>query len=181
MYKKIFLFVVPVTMTILTMVIATSCYDPHKGCDNMPEQTVGTGLIIQNVKYRHTIFDTIYTPTQTVLFSVKDPDYRGDKIITSESQNIHGLELSFDDGATYQPIDFTKYTILGKYADKGACMAVFNRNVTKNAEQQKYVYKITVIHCGGCEKPNSSTNWVVIPKLEDDFLVEFIVEYKRRK
>ena len=149
---------------LIHFLIATSCkLDMYKGCKNMPEQTSGTGLIIQNA----VIVD---------FSSITNEEL----IITSESQNNLNLEVSFDNGKTYNPIDFSKYTLLGKYAEAD-CSAEFNRDVAKYIEQQKYVYKIKVVHCGLCKKLKISMNWVLIPKIEDDFSVEFVVEYEHLK
>jgi hypothetical protein len=104
------------------------------------------------------------------------PDER--LIINSDSTNVYHLKVSFDSGTTFNPIDFSKYTVLGNYAT-GECWAVFDRHVTKNIKQQKYIYKINVIYCGMCEALVEDMNFVLISKIEDGFLVEFIVESER--
>ena len=131
-----------------------------KAVKKMPEQIIGTGEIINNACVKHVTVDS-----------------KTDYIITSDSENIFDLTVSFDNRATYQTIDFSQYSVLGKYADEG-CKVVFDRNVTKNVIQQKYIYKITVINCGTCKELATSMNWVLIPKIEDDFSVEFVVEHK---
>ena len=144
-----------------------SCrYDMYKGCDSMPQQTIGTGEIIQNALFRRSKAHSSLP--------------QEGQVITSDSLNIFNLEVSFDNGETYQPIDFSEYTLLGQYAS-GGCWVVFDRNVTKNKERQTYIYTITVIECGDCYSMDSSMNWVLIPKIEDDFSVEFIVNHRRWK
>ena len=51
------------------------------------------------------------------------------------------------------------------------------KDILINAEK-KYIYKINVISCGTCEKYSETMNWVLIPKIEDDFTVEFVVTKK---
>ena len=152
--------------------IATSCSDMYKGCEDMPDQTVGTGEIINDALILYTNLDPA---TSHLILNSKEG-----QIITSDTENIFGLEVSFDNKETCQPIDFSKYTVLGKNAN-GDCKVVFDRNVTKHEEQQKYIYKIKLIHCGSCEKLVVDMNWVLVPKIEDDYSVEFIVDYKRWK
>jgi len=155
----------PIVVTLLF--IATSCLD--KKCKNMPEQIIGTGEII-NALIWYKILDTT---TINLINSNSNKDF----IITSDSLNIFDLRVSFDNGENFQSIDFSQYSVLGKYAI-GKCNVVFNRNVSKNIEKQKYIYKITVNQCGLCGVGNVSMNWVLIPKIEDDFTVEFEVAYK---
>ena len=155
--------------TIVILLFVISCTDMYKGCNNMPEQTVGTGEIVN---------DALIWFNLTTNLDIFDSE-KG-QVITSDSENIFDLVVSFDNGETYQPIDFSKYSVLGKNAVE-SCRVVFDRNVTKHAAQQKYIYKITVIHCGDCQKLATNMNWVLIPKIEDDFSVEFVMEFKRWK
>jgi len=164
------------TIAITLFFVVMSCYDMYKGCKNMPEQNIGTGEIINNaiVSDLNVIpkIDYIITSDSQNVFYISS--------LFSDSVKVFNLTVSFDNGSTYQPIDFSRYSVLGKYTD-GDCRVVFDRNVTKNVESKKYIYKIIVISCGSCEKLGISMNWVLIPKIEDDFFVEFIVEDKRWK
>jgi len=162
--KNIIQSTVFITMIILSFG-TTSCNDMYKGCKNMPDQIIGTGEIIHNAIVWYSTFDNYNEPKEG-------------QIITSDSLNIFNLVVSFDNRATFIPIDFSKYTVLGKYAD-GGCRVVFDRNVTKNIEKKKYTYTITVIECGTCKELELSMNWVLIPKIEDDFSVDFLVNYKK--
>jgi len=151
------------TLLIILTFGTSSCIDMYKSCKNMPEQIVGTGEIIDNTLFKMPL-DISSSPQEG-------------QVITSDSLNIFNLEVSFDNGGTYMAIDFSEYTVLGKYAS-GGCHVVFDRNVTKNIEKKQYIYTITVIECGDCYSMWSSMNWVLIPKIEDNFSVEFLVKYK---
>ena len=155
------------SLATILLFVATSCNDMYKGCKNMPEQTDGSGLILKNVRIWYSSYD------YTTINNTKEG-----QIITSDSENIFDLVVSFDNGLTYHPIDFSQYTVLGIYTD-GSCRIVYDRNVIKNIEMHKYIYKITVIHCGLCEELATSMNWVLIPKIENDFTIEFVVEHKQ--
>ena len=127
-------------------------------CKKMPEQIIGTGEIINNAIVRDIsrIPKTDYIITSDSLNVFNIPALSSDSII------VINLTVSFNNGTTYQPIDFSQYTILGKYAEAGGCKVVFDRNVTKNIENKKYIYKITIIHCGYCEDGFSDMNWVLV-------------------
>ena len=146
----------------------TSCHllsDKH--CINMPQQIPGgTGEIISNtiVKIQRDTIDLSSSPKE-------------DMVITSDSLN---LVVSFDGGA-FNPVDFSQYSVLGKYADGDGCSVFYDRNVTKDTKKKKYIYTIRVISCGDCALGDYSTNWVLIPKIEEGFSVEFVVEHERWK
>jgi len=148
---------------LLILLFSVSCNsDYSKKCKKMPKQTIGTGEIIPNAYIGNTTLDLSSKPKEG-------------QIINSDSLNFFNLVVSFDNGATFNPIDFSRYTLLGKYAAAG-CIVVFDRNVTKHTEISKYVYRIKVIHCGDCKNQHADMNWVLIPKIEDNYSVEFIVE-----
>jgi len=79
-------------------------------------------------------------------------------------------------GTTTLPeIDFNIHTLLGLYAD-GTCKASFDRHVIRDDAAMKYVYTISVTPCGNCESLAFGMNWVLVPKLPENYSVEFIVE-----
>ena len=128
----------------------------------LPEQIIGTGEIIDNA--------LVYQKLITYEMSSKE------HIIKSSSENIFDLQVSFDSGATYDTINFNKYTLLGKYAN-GQCKAVFERDVNKVVSKKLYKYKILVHQTGNCEIHIESMNWVLIRKMEDDYTIDFQVEH----
>ena len=96
------------------------------------------------------------------------------RCIQSDSQNVYKLQVSFDGGNYYQAIDFSKYSVLEVRAD-GGCHAVFERNVSKDIIHKKIVYTVTVHQCGDCLVFVSSLNWVLVPKIPEDYTIEFKV------
>ena len=75
-------------------------------------------------------------------------------------------------------IDFTKNTLLGKYAEGVGCSIDFEREVKRNETGKKIIYSIEVVEEGLCEMLGSSMNWILIPKVSSDYSVEFEVEKK---
>ena len=153
-----------VILIMLLFFTTISCKESYK-CRKMPEQTMVMGEIMQNAM----IVDLGYRTKP-----------KEGQIITSDSLNIFDLVVSFDNGETKNPIDFSKYTVLGKFADGGCRAIVALQDVTKYTELKKYIYRIKVISCGKCTSYWQEMNWVLIPKIEDDFSVEFVVENEQR-
>jgi hypothetical protein len=73
-------------------------------------------------------------------------------------------------------INFNEYSLLGFYSS-GQCEVKFIREVTKNEINQKYTYKIIVNDCGTCKIMKYDANLVLVPKIPDDFIVDFVLEY----
>jgi len=69
-------------------------------------------------------------------------------------------------------IDFNNFSLLGFWVT-GQCETKFIRDVIKDEELRKYIYKIIVKDCGSCEKERYDANLILVPKLPDDFMVEF--------
>ena len=130
-------------------------------CD-LPEQTVGSGEIIQNA-----LVDAINPDS----FSTGN----GGDIIRSDSENVYNLMVSYDQGVSYDSIDFDQYTVLGKSAS-GTCTAVFDRHVSRDTVAKKCTYRIKVYECGLCLRLWPDANLVLVPRIPEDYTVDFIVE-----
>ena len=138
----------------------------------LPKEEIGTGEIISNAKV-----STVNKHLNEI------PQKEAGKCIQSDSQNIDNLRVSFDGGMYYQTIDFSKYSVLEKEVNTAGCSVVFERYVSKDIKHKKIVYTITVHQCGGCEKNNTSWNWVLVPKIPEDYTIEFkvIEKYVKEK
>ncbi len=80
--------------------------------------------------------------------------------------------------SSYPPvIDFNEYTLLGFWTT-GQCETKFIREVLKNETDNKYTYTITVKDCGTCKSERYDANLVLVPKISDGFMVDFILEDK---
>lgn len=73
-------------------------------------------------------------------------------------------------------IDFSQYTLLGKYAQGSGCSIDFVRKIYKDNSNNKIIYSIKVDEKGLCKKLGMSMNWVLIPKVPSDYTVEFEVK-----
>jgi len=78
------------------------------------------------------------------------------------------------DTAHFAKIDFNKYTLIGKKVNLSLCDSV-TREIAVDTVHQKYIYSIRVKrHVGVCAAVlKISMNWVLVPKLPDDYKVDF--------
>lgn len=83
------------------------------------------------------------------------------------------------DTARLPPIDFSKYTLLGKRTYGGGCTAEYVRQVFEDKCEKMIIYEINVEYSGGCDMLIGNWNWVYIPKLPVDFTVAFRVSQNR--
>ena len=151
--KKIILLI-----SILAVIICfTRCVnsDPCKGCDEMPEETDGTGLIVG--LGQKTYHDNSYYTRYGIV-----------DVITSEDLNFLKIKHLND-----TPIDFSKYSVLCMRSQGSGCDMRYMRDVSVDKESKKYTYTVTMLECGGYKVfLNPSDNIVIIPKIEDGYTVE---------
>lgn len=79
------------------------------------------------------------------------------------------------DTAQLPIIDFNNYSLLTKRTNGGGCSATYKRKVIKDAENKKIIYEIAVDYEGTCEMLLGSRNWALVPKILDDYNVEFVL------
>ena len=97
-------------------------------------------------------------------------------VITNDSlyQNLLTLGTVVCDNYTLPEIDFTTYTLLGKYTVSDGEVKYYKREVIKDASNMKYIYTI-YMKCQNNSKAEISMNWVLVPRLPDNYSVEFVV------
>lgn len=143
----------------LLTIVSVTFFACNRKC-KLPEQKIGTREIIP--------FARVLDPLQNL--DEKEKQY----VIQSDSANIFQLQVSFDDIETVEEIDFSNYTLLGLTAS-GTCNAIFKRDVSRNNATKKVIYSIEVMECGTCKKLKLSYNWVLVPKIPNDYEVLFEV------
>ncbi|GAB4304700.1 MAG: hypothetical protein Kow0068_26330 [Marinilabiliales bacterium] len=98
-------------------------------------------------------------------------------IITNDSlyQNLLTLGTVVCDNYTLPEIDFTTYTLLGKFTVSDGEVKYYKREVVKDESNMRYVYAI-YMKCKNNNKAAISMNWVLVPKLPNNYSVEFTVD-----
>jgi hypothetical protein len=131
-------------------------YSCDKDCS---EKSSYSGIIIEDV-------------SNTCLLDISITD---GIVIETDSQFLDLLGQIPNFSCDTPQINFSENTLLGLYAD-GACDVAFQRNVKIDALNQQYVYTVKVKECGSCLSLGYSTNLVLVPKLPQNWTVEFIVK-----
>jgi len=94
-------------------------------------------------------------------------------VINSESE-YHSILDTNNCQPTY--IDFSQYTLIGKYAKGTGCSVEFKRNFYVNHEDKIYLYEIKVKEKGLCKKFDESMNWIIVPKIQSGYTVTFKIK-----
>jgi hypothetical protein len=124
-------------LLITVLFVFTSC----KKCD--PTNSVG-GEIIENAVVK-------------VVANIPGP-----LLVTNAGQVNFPIEVSFDNQITYEPVDFTKYSVMA-LPTSASCSSGYDRVVTKDDANQTVTYTITITQCETCEGTTNIQNWVLIP------------------
>ncbi|MEO0470460.1 MAG: hypothetical protein AAF206_12620 [Bacteroidota bacterium] len=72
-----------------------------------------------------------------------------------------------------ESIDFDTYSLLGQKVDGSGCSRVFCPKVTDKKNRKQYLYEVELLECGFCLPYEQRMEWVLVPKLPDDYEVEF--------
>lgn len=91
-----------------------------------------------------------------------------------DSMRIYPYNLNCDT-ATVPDINFDKYTLVGKFTSGGGCDVEYKRNVFEDVNNKNIIYEIKINYTGLCEMLITSMNWALIPRIPDNYSVEFKV------
>ena len=72
-------------------------------------------------------------------------------------------------------IDFSKNTILGKITYGSGCSREFVRKVIVDNTKKIATYSVEVINKGGCQPLITNNELIIIPKIPEDYTIEFSV------
>ncbi len=129
-------------LSILLVFSTSSC----KKC-KLSEGEQNSGMIIQ---------DVIIYPDSGYL-----TEYGGAKHVYGGSGYEDRFEVSFDGGATREPVNYSQYSILSN-AISVPCEASLNRSVTYNAALDFYTYELSGETCNGCGTERYIENYVLV-------------------
>ncbi len=106
-------------------------------------------------------------------------DFEKDFVIEYDS-SYQAIELSIYnaksqclDNPQRVPVDFSKYSLLGKYV---CCDLVKSREVIDDKDNLQYIYKIKKKKSIYHSKGYTNMNWVLVPKLPEGYTVKFVVK-----
>jgi len=121
-------------------------------------------------------YDDILNPC---FYAIHNSDY--DEIVFRNNEAYQEFQDSIRGTIAYMncetaklsSIDFKKYTLIGKKTSGGGCSVNYQRKIFDDKVNKIIKYKISAIYSGYCAMLISSWNWAFIPKLSDDYMVEF--------
>jgi hypothetical protein len=153
--KKLTQKIVTVALAVLlTLTLSFSCSKEEEQCTAVIENS---GIIVNTVD----------------IADCSTPFYIGNFVIDSSTELDSVLQLN---SSCQKPeIDFTQYTLLGRYA-YAQCTGSYLREVTKDTTNKRYNFTITVESCGSCDCLSQNMNWVLVPKLPENYTVRFTVK-----
>lgn len=133
--------------TLLLLITVLFVFASCKKCD--PTNSIG-GEIIENAVVK-------------VVANISGP-----LLVTNAGQVSFPIEVSFDNQITYEPVDFTKYSVMA-LPTSASCSSGYDRVVTKNTSNQTVTYTITITQCETCEGSTNIQNWVLIPSVPGSY------------
>lgn len=109
-----------------------------------------------------------------------------DTIVINDSTSFKNLE-SLIDADYYQlfkntcdtlpdSLDFSIYTLIGYYASGFGCNVNFHKDFQMDESAKKCYYTIQIEECGECSTEEFSMNWIIVPKVEDDYEIIYTSE-----
>lgn len=107
-----------------------------------------------------------------------------DELVFREDDNFqdYGAKIKEDysscQKANLPVIDFAKYGLLSKLTQGGCCSDSYDRRVYRDSSAKIIIYEILVEYEGACEMLCGNFNWVLVPRIPEDYTIEFVVKEK---
>jgi len=159
-----------IVMIIITLVLISGC---RKDNDTIDQFSDAIYLENNELFNYQTCFSISNINTNSGFIITDDNTYTK----YADSMRIHPINSSVDcDTATLINIDFNKYSLIGITTGYGACDTI-QRNILYDEKNRKIIYNIDIKeYTGGCILIYIlSLNLALIPKIPDDYKVEFTV------
>lgn len=99
----------------------------------------------------------------------------GANFITSAADYNAPIEVSFDEGITYEPVDFSEYSVFS-LPTTASCSSGYARNVSRNDQAEVVTYTINITECDDCEGTTTIQNWVLTSKVPANYTPIFEVD-----
>lgn len=133
-------------LLILGLVLSVFAFSSCKKC--VPDEDTATGDIVT-----------------TAIIKFSGGIYEGPSkgLVTSEADNTPEFEISFDQGQTYEAIDWSIYSVIYQ-STTASCSAQYNRNVVIDDLNGTVLYTIDIKECPKCGTNYGLFNAVLINK-----------------
>lgn len=74
-------------------------------------------------------------------------------------------------------IDFAERTVLGYKTEITACTVTYSYEAKAKPSDKKYVFTVKAGKEGACSSLYVNMNWISVPKIPNDFSVEYVLEF----
>jgi hypothetical protein len=88
--------------------------------------------------------------------------------ITASDQVNFDIEYSLDNGLTYNPVDFSQYSVL-TFPTTANCSSGYERIVERDDANEIVVYTINITQCDNCQSQATISNWVLVPAIPNNY------------
>lgn len=94
------------------------------------------------------------------------------------SQTFHpAAEMRLNSELEYIPVDFSKYSIVG-VPTTASCSSGYERIIDFDDFNNVVHYTINITECPTCDGTMTIQNWVLIPRVASDYIVEVDINYQ---
>ena len=90
--------------------------------------------------------------------------------------NTNNLTNYNCDTVSLPDIDFNTYSLLGILTIGSGCSADYKRKIFKDISNKKIIYSISIEYSGLCEMLIYNWNFTLVPKVPDEYTVDFQLE-----
>ena len=121
-------------------------------------------------------FGDVVENSQIVVFQPEDIYFKeGGVLITKKIQEpaLIDLLVTFDGGSTIENIDYSQYSVMGIGTVVGGCEEILEKRVSIKEKIKKVTYIVRHEGVGNCPQVFSTMNWVLVPKINPKWDVEF--------
>jgi hypothetical protein len=160
MYRKAFYTTTTLFLAFLVLGLTSSC---KKSCV-IETSDISSGTIIEDIS----LFPSSGGMTGSMA---------GVYHVTSTHNYAPNFEMSFDDGVTKVPVNYSQYSILC-FPMIVNCEVSFDREVSVNATAGTATYRIRAFQCkqAKCDEKRSVENYVVVPAIPASYTIIYDVD-----
>jgi hypothetical protein len=75
----------------------------------------------------------------------------------------------------FPDVDFSQYSVLGYHATGTGCNITFEKHVYRDDQIKAFLYELTIVEEGVCEKDVNNRNLILVPRIPPDYSVAFSI------
>ncbi|MEM7104178.1 MAG: hypothetical protein AAF502_13655 [Bacteroidota bacterium] len=120
------------------------------------------GVIVANIEFGACFSEAGLNGTEWIVYNQEA--YESLALLFTGQENCNSTTLP--------AIDFDQYTLLGVMTNT-TCNSIYRRDIVELPEVKQVIYTVDVMWAGTCDGLVTNNNWVLIPKIDGDYTVQF--------